>query len=587
MAKENSQAEKSFSSKPIIAIVAVVAVVAIVLIIGVDITGEAHKRRVSPQPPPSQQTPDRNVTQAASLMVSSVPSGALVYLDAESEPRGRTPITIKNLAPGTHELRVWKEEFLAMYTKSVNIPANRQLAVHAKLEEAQYYSRIAPTLNARNTNFTVYVSSKTPITTKLYALVFAPNNSLVKSVELFNDGQHNDDGANDGTAANVFQLPNTGNYSARLCLGNSPTTCKSFTGRMNFAVDELECRAMRPYLSHNKAANDRINMVIVGSGYQDTQHFAALADKVLAFDGNPKVVTRRYVTKDSAGQILTDSSESIPQFGIFSIEPFKSNKNKFNIWILNKQLDGSFHELIDKTMTFGRENYFPFCNLKNVYPVLFVNKEFDPRDVFGGMDPTRSHAYWPSFRAELENALNSATPDKTTLKFGMSLNSFPLIKPESRTEYDPKQRRTITIQSIFDGVDTPKSYSILAHETGHALFGLSDEYYGGSQWATVYAYPNCAESQMQAQKWWGNLVGQVDPFYYEFKAFMEKNGQMVLPESAIKVGYVNGGCFTVPYGQSGVIRPSENSMMLDHRSLPVFGSVNRKMAEDILQLFSG
>ncbi len=56
--------------------------------------------------------------------------------------------------------------------------------------------------------------------------------------------------------------------------------------------------------------------------------------------------------------------------------------------------------------------------------------------------------------------------------------------------------------------------SIVAHELGHALFDLRDEYteFGRS---VQFGYPNCAFGDGQANAWWGTQVGQLDPFALE------------------------------------------------------------------------
>jgi len=81
------------------------------------------------------------------------------------------------------------------------------------------------------------------------------------------------------------------------------------------------------------------------------------------------------------------------------------------------------------------------------------------------------------------------------------------------------------------------------------------------------------------------LVGEVDPFYYEYRAFMAAEGFNACPEEYYRVQYVNGGC-GVPTEDTEVRRPTTSSIMRTSREA-VFGSVNRRRAEQVLNLFSG
>lgn len=160
----------------------------------------------------------------------------------------------------------------------------------------------------------------------------------------------------------------------------------------------------------------------------------------------------------------------------------------------------------------------------------------------------------------------------------MSFNGFQTIKSGIFMENENYQ-----IENIIEGLNTNQAYSLLTHESGHALFGLRDEYYEGDREESIYGYPQCAHNQDEAEEWWGDLVGQIDPFYYEVAEFMDKE----INVNEIKIGFINGGCFGTPYGEEGVLRPTEKSMMKYHYDMPVFGSANRRRVEQVLDLFSG
>jgi len=114
------------------------------------------------------------------------------------------------------------------------------------------------------------------------------------------------------------------------------------------------------------------------------------------------------------------------------------------------------------------------------------------------------------------------------------------------------------------------------------LGGLHDEYIDG------YGYPNCANNQQEAELWWGNYIGQIDPFYYEYKQIVKNlsgNTQLYLiNEEDFKVGYISQGCSEDSL--SSKLRPTKMSIM-NHYVVPIFGSVNRARIEQILNLFGG
>ena len=106
---------------------------------------------------------------------------------------------------------------------------------------------------------------------------------------------------------------------------------------------------------------------------------------------------------------------------------------------------------------------------------------------------------------------------------------------------------------------------LFAHEFGHSLFCLADEYveswFFGLQSESIYGkdyshMPNCAPDIETAQQWWGGYVGQ--------------------GKGDLKVGYYEG-CSYVDKN----IRPHEDSIMCGNREED-YGIVNEKHAENIL-----
>ena len=143
--------------------------------------------------------------------------------------------------------------------------------------------------------------------------------------------------------------------------------------------------------------------------------------------------------------------------GFFSIEPFKSNKDKFNAWMVNAQNYPTLKENSDcsnfcSEIVGSPKKYESVCPEKDVTIVLFKNKKF--RSCAGG------NIQWDSLACQ-----------------------------------DPEDRGRLIL-----------------HETGHT-FGLADEYteppLGSRPWG-----PNCAENIQNAKKLWEDLVGERGVGYY-------------------------------------------------------------------------
>lgn len=302
-------------------------------------------------------------------------------------------------------------------------------------------------------------------------------------------------------------------------------------------------------LNHDQA-KDRINLVFY---YPDNiNNSADLKSKILQ-----KV-------------LLTDTKNVYPyNYGVFNIEPFKSNINKFNFWFYKQPIPASqdyqFEYLVKDPTALG---------LDYVSPIRLIND---------GSGYYRSNA------------------DYADITYN---NDFSIKK------YYTSPIRLYSEENGF----------VLAHELGHSLFGLADEYSEPDRTTPIIKYPNCAADETTATKWWGDLVGTVDPYFYEFRtAFIDyytseadpfylryNNGVLeksyyndesyeinwakvenlneVLDEENYKVGYFPGQCFST--SQTGAIRPTKESMM-NSASTPILGNVNRREMQKVFNLFSG
>ncbi len=284
---------------------------------------------------------------------------------------------------------------------------------------------------------------------------------------------------------------------------------------------------------HNDLDTDRINLVVAASGWGDFDRFVAFAKEILTFDGEPLLL-------DENGEpTAAAATASQAAFGLFAIEPWRSSRQLFNVWYLTEQAD-------DPTPTLNRgQNVSGLPNELVVYLV----PDFEFESVAG------QTSFFPPDLPDRDGGFF----------FGDVLIDVPTTAPFSVA-------------------------SNLAHEVGHAMFGLSDEYVGDflgfDGRSDLTSYPACAEDRDEAETFWGAIAGDVDPMFEIWMETLRELGLGFRPadveffRSRVTVGYVDGGC----YGVDGSYRATQDSLM--YGEIPVLGSANRQWAERVLALWS-
>jgi len=340
-------------------------------------------------------------------------------------------------------------------------------------------------------------------------------------------------------SVDVASLP-PGRYRMQPCtaVGDETGQCEEVAGATYFQVGSGE--VVEAIEGWNRAGADRMNLVLTGSGFADFESFREMAIALLGFDG-PTLL-------DINGDVTADDGVSTIEWGPFATEPIRSRRDRFNVWLLKDPLaDAHAMFSIDAPngLGFGPDG-------ATLPDVQITALELLP--------PGRwrtSEAGFPSF-----TGLEPGPPDRDDLQFAGAYVALPQWMPLSETE-------------------------TLTHELGHALFDLRDEYTLFSR-DIQHGYPNCAPDLDIAESWWGDLVGEVDPFLDEYVAVMEGHGQWVPDrselEASLTVGYEWGGCYG-EQGGDGAVRPTGESIM--HGQTPVFGSVNRRRVEEIMGLWTG
>ncbi len=339
------------------------------------------------------------------------------------------------------------------------------------------------------------------------------------------------------------ELP-IGRYRLWPCVGDSPKTCVEEPGGRPFQVVDGE--PVELIDGHNRRTADRINILFVGSGLEravDVEtplDLATLATQLLTI-GGPLGLDR------DGNPLSADEPASELVWGPMATEPLASNGDRFNFWYLDDDVADEQGLLFGGDEEYGDDG-FGLSNLQ-ITALYASDSRFS------------SDARVTSF----ESVEPTELPARGRMRFGDARVWIP-------TNYPLPSARTLT------------------HEWGHGLFGLRDEYYGFDDRGVTAGFPNCAPDEETGLLWWGDLLGEVDPFAAEVVAVERDrlaeqrfdNTDDLIARTATAV--TAGGCYS-DFESTEVYRPSEDSMM--NSEIPVFGVVNRQRVQAVLDQFSG
>jgi hypothetical protein len=317
----------------------------------------------------------------------------------------------------------------------------------------------------------------------------------------------------------LLTIHEPGRYRLRACVGTGPDDCLVQPGHWSFQIIDSTLQELIP--EHNQRLADRVNLIFIGSGFASTPEMTRQAALLLTLEG-PILSS------------VTTGEPSDLNYGPFAIEPLGSSQHRFNYWYLDA-------EVIDPRS-------------------LFINSQTGfgvPHPVITTLHLLQPGQWWPSEASLASFSGDEQAPQRDGISFGSVYLAIP------------------------DGESAGEA-TTLAHEFGHALFALRDEYLSDGPVSTS-GFPNCAPDSRTADLWWGELDGVVDPFVHDYLAALNSAG-LRLPEDLVESVRVTrshglcGGDF-----DSGAIRPSADSLM--NTQVPVFGSVNRARAQAILDLW--
>ncbi len=341
-------------------------------------------------------------------------------------------------------------------------------------------------------------------------------------------------GEDGGIATVVF--PEPGRWTITGCLVDPAGGCVR-EGFRN-AVHVVDPVVEPLFEGHNLHGADRIALLFVGSGWHgDTSGFVEAARTVLSFDGEPIPLGESGVAGD--GEEISGLG-----WGPFAIDPLRGRTGLFDVWYLP---EGVSARALQRSPTFA-----PGIDLSPLGLGPHVAVVILARDL--AYSSISASAEWPSFWTDQPGGI----PPPEEITFGSTLMPYRF--------------------------DSFAPANTLSHEFGHLLFALADEYHRYGSSGPAIGYPNCAPSTSVAEDWWGGLLGEVDPMFDVWVSAEREAGTWHDSWEAedFAVGVVEGGCLG---GNQGAYRPSRYGLM--NEESPVFGSVNRGRAEEVLSLWSG
>ena len=295
---------------------------------------------------------------------------------------------------GTEKIKNSEDATSITYASAVgnpNLVGDREI-------EPKISLRRAPLIGDSNDMFKFRVVLQSQELSNLQ-LQLLQNGIVYDSYPFYNDGEHNDQLMNDNVhVAWVDSLP-VGEYSTRL-----------------------------NYMSNGKEVTDRISSPFVVIDPID-----AACESVVDTGGEINIV---FAFVDYAG----DSTQLVEkifdyegmQDGILSDEPFTSNRDQFNAWVVDEEISLSDYPLLEGAVAgeFLKKGYglFTACELENQYNVLVYN------------DPGK--------------------------RVGIAALSYAQVSP------------TADMSLPLDDTDVRNVIGVVVHEFGHAFADLTDEYIG-------------------------------------------------------------------------------------------------------------
>ncbi len=313
--------------------------------------------------------------------------------------------------------------------------------------------------------------------------------------------------------------------------------------------DENECikfesltgNCVEAILGNNRVDDDRINIVFVGYGYKDLETFEFFVDSAIDYDSN--------------------------FYGLLSVEPFKSNKDKFNFWYVDEvvNVDESMREESGKIkrlfVDVSMRDLPLICNYSNQVSIVLVNSfgfSLGPPGyaTVSWVDKNVQKGDFPS-DCSLSDVNNDGCVNKDDLQLiqdneSLSIENFMVCYSATygcHFNSIPEDDRVFHYKNNLGTV---------SHEFGHSFGLLKDEYYLEMASENQYVSSegdNCFSAETKEEclenTYWKDLLGQG----CGDESIIDCNPED--KDYSLEIGCFEG-CY---YKKDGIYRPALLSMM--------------------------
>ncbi len=307
---------------------------------------------------------------------------------------------------------------------------------------------------------------------------------------------NDNDVGNGGSDFNVT-LPNQlGHLSFVMQGSSSPGVSQLLLDNVRYTNPKFSESTSCKQVIYNGDPDKKIDLVFTGSGFPDTSKLKEAAEFATDYSGIGN--------------------------GIMSFEPFKSNKEKFNIWYVDlnktyKTYKGKAHWKFDYRALEDATNACPWGNeyvLLSITPRVWPNALTEVNYV----TPTDKGAHWAFITLGCEFTGTCSLP--------LDINRFDPQDPFCQGDGNVY---TCGLDNIA-ATTTSELQRLVAHEFGHSFGGLLDEYVNAPNLPFPSgSAPNCSSSNTCPL--WSSISGTIcDPGCTRpnwYKAFDESNSTLM------------------------------------------------------------
>jgi len=360
--------------------------------------------------------------------------------------------------------------------------------------------------------------------------------------------------------------------------GNEDIMEKEFNISFKLPPNPELCEELIP--GHNDPDANRANVVFVGFGY-DTSFIDSKED----------------IIKDAANQVIDWNGNNN---GLFSIAPFKDNKDKFNFWYVN--FSGSIDGSCKNTLKCIKDRPDLNCVLSNKYITYLINQEF--RSSAG------SRIFLSAQGVKPEDCSFTQYCSKFDFDENGCVNSDDFISPKSSALLDFNEDgkfdgEEAELYSLLTGVCPSLNYGCedevqcfdgfkyfhyfkldrtFVHEFGHQFGHLDDEYIlintpftgEGRTRDNCYAGPSHTQEECLQSSQWSGFIGDGCG---EEGAVDCENG--IDENFDIEINCIEGCTY-----KKGIFRSAHNTIMRNHGADPFsFGKWNEHLIQEQLNKF--